>query len=216
MRKKRVTGVLPGINMGTGRLPGLQRVVAVAPSSPSMAIYGADIGPEMTVSIAGRRVVTAGSIPSIYNSARVSAPLPAVGKFAWRHVVSRQPTSSALVFGVGTSALSLTTYVGKTSSGWGFLSDGASAYYKITNDVTTTFMSAFGLGDTVEVAIDVSAGLLWFGMNGYWPVGDPASGGSAAFTGLTGTLYPMVSMQANQAVYLDPNITPPLGFSALP
>ena len=45
-------------------------------------------------------------------------------------------------------------------------------------------------GDVVQVAVDMTAGKIWFGKNGTFS-GTPASGSSAAFSNLSGTVVPL-------------------------
>jgi len=60
------------------------------------------------------------------------------------------------------------------------------------------FASGFGqwiVGDVVDVAYNADTGKLWFGENGTWyNSGDPDAGTGETYSGLSGTVYPTVSM----------------------
>lgn len=52
--------------------------------------------------------------------------------------------------------------------------------------------------DVAMVAIDLDAGKLWFGKNGTWNgSGNPATGDNPAYTGVSGTLFPMAYLVDN-------------------
>ena len=76
---------------------------------------------------------------------------------------------------------------------------------------------------TVGVAVDMDAGEIWWSMNGNWQISNSTTMGSAAFSNLSGTIYPAVSLALNH--YDDSHATihacaaemlygPPPGFSA--
>lgn len=81
---------------------------------------------------------------------------------------------------------------------------------------------AWAVNDTIMVAVNTITGSIWFGRNGTW-VGNPATGASPAYTGLSGTLYFAVSLMdgtsvRNVATAHTPSTqnkyAPPSGFTA--
>lgn len=106
-------------------------------------------------------------------------------------VVEAGPTSIDMLVGVSRSTLPLTGHVGQTADGWGYYQHTGDKY---TNNVGASYGGAWGNnGDRVGMAM--KNGSLWFRLNGVWQNGgDPAAGTGAAFTGLTGTLYPTASL----------------------
>jgi hypothetical protein len=51
--------------------------------------------------------------------------------------------------------------------------------------------------DVAMVAVNLDSGRIWFGKNGTWQIsGDPVAGTNYAFTGLSGTFYPLCTMGA--------------------
>jgi hypothetical protein len=58
-----------------------------------------------------------------------------------------------------------------------------------------TSSSGATTGDVVQVAVDLDAGKIWFGVNNTWvDSGNPASGTDAAYTGLSGTYLPTIGV----------------------
>ena len=60
------------------------------------------------------------------------------------------------------------------------------------------------------VALDLTAGKLWYGKDGVWMAGDPAAGTGATHTGVSGTLFPA----GNAGAYPNFNITANFGATA--
>ena len=76
-------------------------------------------------------------------------------------------------------------------------------------------------GDIMCWAVDMDNGYAWIGQNGTWSTGDPATGTSPLFTGVTGDISPAASLLATSS-YLDSGFTaagltytPPTGFLPL-
>lgn len=91
--------------------------------------------------------------------------------------------------GLANSSQTLNTYVGSSVNSWSYNAPGN----KIHNVTQTAVGSGFTNGQYVGVAVDLDAGNLWFSVNGTWVSGDPATGSSPAYTGVTGTLFPVMS-----------------------
>jgi hypothetical protein len=99
--------------------------------------------------------------------------------------------STFMEHGIGNASALLTGLPGRDANSWGYYQDDG---HKWANNVdggalgTGTFKTN---GDIVQIAF--KNGSLWFGKNNTWN-GDPAAGTGAAYTGITGTLYPMVGL----------------------
>lgn len=105
---------------------------------------------------------------------------------------------------------------------------GGWSYYQQTgnkahNGTTSTFGSTWASYNLViGIAVDLSAGNIWFALGNVWQAsGNPSGGTNAAFTGLTGTLYPGCSIYSGNGSYLTASFkssafryAPPTGFSA--
>jgi hypothetical protein len=95
------------------------------------------------------------------------------------------------------------------------------------NNGGSAYGSAFTTGDICSIALDLDNGKVWFGKNGTWfNSGDPAAGTNAAFTGLSGTFWPLFywgisagTSGINQAYFNFGqrafDYTPPTGFKSL-
>lgn len=71
---------------------------------------------------------------------------------------------------------------------------GYGSYYgkKYNNNTSAAYGDTWTTGDVIGIALDMYNGKIWFSKNGVWQAsGDPAAGTNAAYTGLTGTLYPV-------------------------
>jgi hypothetical protein len=98
---------------------------------------------------------------------------------------------------------------------------------KNNGGTSTSYGSSFTTGDTVMCAFDLDNGKMYWGKNGTWfASGDPAAGTNAAYTGLSGTFFPLWywGLGAGTSGVLISNInfgqrafayTAPSGFKAL-
>jgi hypothetical protein len=140
--------------------------------------------------------------------------------FEFVHTTSVQFTQVG-VFKTST-ALSTATYFAVSSDGWSYSAN----YGELRNNdaVITSGISTATTSDTINVAVDIDAGKLWFGKNGTWfNSGNPATGADAAYTNLSGAMSiaiaqynsggnAVVSLNAGQRPFA---YTPPDGFLAL-
>jgi hypothetical protein len=90
--------------------------------------------------------------------------------------------------GVGLSSQLLDESLGTGVYGWGHRDDG----YKLHSGATAydySWPSPYVIG----VAVDLDVGKVWISKNGTW-AGDPVAGTGEMFAGLSGSLFPMISM----------------------
>lgn len=92
--------------------------------------------------------------------------------------------------GVATLSAPLTSYVGSDANGWSYYQgDGQ----KITNAGASSYGATWTNGDIIGVAF--KNGKVWFAKNNTWQAsGDPAAGTNEAFSGITGTIYPALTL----------------------
>lgn len=92
---------------------------------------------------------------------------------------------------------SISGMVGQHATGWGFSPSRTAPYPSELRHASevVSYGGLFAVGDTVNVAVDLDAGRLWFGRNGVWIGGDPAANTAPAFSGLPAALYPAVSIR---------------------
>ena len=113
-----------------------------------------------------------------------------------------------IMIGIGTSAATLSNYIGSDTNGWAYYFGGQ----KYTNSTATAYGASYTAGDIIGIAFDADTGSLTFYKNG--------TSQGVAFTGLTsGPYFPALGL--NNAT---PNInfgqrpfayTAPSGFKAL-
>lgn len=114
------------------------------------------------------------------------------GKWYWE--ITQNAAILGQVVGVGNATMDLAQQVGITTDGWSYYGQDGKKYNGAGG---VAYGNTFVAGTIISYALDMDNGKLWFAKAGTWQnSGDPAAGTNAAFTGLTGTLYPAWS-QAN-------------------
>lgn len=85
-----------------------------------------------------------------------------------------------------------------TANQWGlFMSSPPSSGHVdyVPGGVSGALQAPAAVGDVYGVAIDFSGGgKLWFNKNGTWDSGNPATGTSPVFTGMSGTFFPFATV----------------------
>ncbi|MGV0961804.1 MAG: SPRY domain-containing protein [Limnohabitans sp.] len=148
---------------------------------------------------------------------------PALSSGKWYFEFIFSGTDSNMMFGVASSSVSLGSHIGGAATGWAYYANNG---YKWNGGSNTTYGSAFSAGDKIGVAIDFTAGKIWFSKNNTWQnSGNPPTGANPAFSNVTGAVYPAVSAYSYSggvvpvinvfAIASELNYTPPNGFSAL-
>ena len=111
------------------------------------------------------------------------------GKYYFEYTASTAYDNHMI--GVVTSDVTLSTYLGNYASGWGYQSNGNKVH---ADSFTGSQPTANSGGDIIQVAVDMDAGKIWFGINGtYIGSGNPSSGANPAYSNLSGTVFPAVS-----------------------
>ena len=95
------------------------------------------------------------------------------------------------------------TYPGKSENCYVVRTDNGKKY---TNNADSSYGDAYAGGDTLQVALDLDNGKIWFGKNNVWPnSGNPATGANEAYSGLqtagTGDYIPVFSSY-NQGAFI--------------
>lgn len=147
----------------------------------------ADTDASVTLSNGNLRATsTAGS--AAYKSSRATFG-KSTSKWYFELTYTTLPALSGIIFGVSTLATGTGTYVGSNTISWGIAFNGD----KYTNGTNTNVLSSSSQGGYAMVALDIGAGKIWFGLDGTFD-GSPSAGTGPSFTGLSGTLYPMISV----------------------
>lgn len=123
------------------------------------------------------------------------------------------------LLGIGNAAALVSDYCGGNINSWGW---GHVASLKFHNSSQISWGTAPTLNSVIMLAWNADTGKLWFGKDGTWfSSGDPANDANPAYTGVTGTLFPMVSIYSNNSA-ITANFstasfvyTPPTGFSSI-
>lgn len=136
------------------------------------------------------------------------------GKWYWEITVGTPPERD---IGIALATHDLSVFCGGTGESWAYYGGDGEVYH---DDPGTAHGVTFGSGDVVGVALDMDSGKVWWRVNGTWQSGDPATGTTPAFSGLTGTMYPCIGggdngiATANFGASAFAN-TPPSGFVGL-
>jgi hypothetical protein len=142
------------------------------------------------------------------------------GKFYWEETVS---VISGSILHIGATQLNGATtesaLIART-----YYADGNKYSFNTGSIAGTAFGSSYTTNDVIGVAIDMSAGKIWFSKNGtFQGSGNPSAGTNEAYSGLTGVWGPFAGKAAvgnNPTVILNCGqrpftYTPPTGFVAL-
>jgi chitodextrinase len=140
----------------------------------------ADKGANITLSAANLSMAGAAGI-SGHQSARATIGKSA-GKWYWEVTLNAGDTCMA---GIGKAAANLASFPGGDANGNGYYYSGM----KFTSGSSAPYGAAFVAGDVIGVALDMDAGTVTFSKNG-------VSQG-VAYTGLSGTYFPMCSVNGN-------------------
>lgn len=99
------------------------------------------------------------------------------------------------------------TYLGNDAQAWIFYSDGKAFTADTVGTGNLITMPTHALNAWIDVAADLDAKLIWFRLNGgNWnnsATANPATGvGGASFSGLTGSVFPVITCDENGVGYL--------------
>lgn len=156
--------------------------------SPVVTLNPADMDSDITLSPGNFQVVKGGADRS--RSVRATLGRNGATDDGYFEVrVDDGLTSTFMLVGLAPLSVSVASGPGVSADSWAYYQDTGEKY---TNNVLSAFGASWkSNGDIVMCAM--KAGKVWWGRNGTW-VGDPAAGTGEAFSGLTGTLYPMLTL----------------------
>jgi hypothetical protein len=107
-------------------------------------------------------------------------------------------------------------FIGQDTHSWGYVGVNGDTVH---NTSFTSFGATYAQGDVIGVAVDFGTGNAWFAKNNtYQASGNPATGANPALTGLSGPLFPGISLfdstnQITVAFSSGNSFSPPSGFS---
>lgn len=113
------------------------------------------------------------------------------GKWYWE--VTMDAINDIMV-DVGLASVPVSSYAGNDSDGYGYYNTDGNKY----NSGANVAYGATYTTDIIGVALDMDNGKVWWSKNGSWQAsGDPGAGTNEAYSGLTGTMYAMLSIYTN-------------------
>jgi hypothetical protein len=137
-----------------------------------------------------------------------------VGKSSGKYYFEITVDDDSYMCGIGvcsaTTSFSTGDWLARQSDGWEYTSDG---YFGNNVGSWKSAPPSYTTGDIISLAIDLDNGKIWWGKNGTWlDSGDPANGTNAAYTNLSGTIYPHVTLRTSSDN--SPQVTANFGASA--
>jgi hypothetical protein len=123
---------------------------------------------------------------------RGTVAMPASGKWYFEFTPTVISGTRSPSVGIANSTLSPTASNGYYSASAWTVSCGSNGN-KQHNNSETSYASAFAANDVGMCAVDLDNGKIWWGKNGTWfASGNPATGANAAFSDVSGTVFPAV------------------------
>lgn len=172
------------------------------------------------ISLSGSNLVaTRVANGAAYRSVRANVSKAYTGQGYFEIVITTMGAGAPyIMLGIATGSAALSNHVGVDVYGWSYYGQDGK---KFTNAAGSAYGSAFAQGAVIGVAFN--NGKVWFAENNTWN-GDPAAGTGEAFSGITGTIFPMVSLYDGVGGEVDVvtgkfkssdfTYSPPSGFSA--
>ncbi len=172
------------------------------------------------VTLSGSNLVATRASGSLgYSAVRATSSKYYTGQGYFEVAITAMEVGSPyIIVGIANSSATLNDHVGSDANGWGYYgADGS----KFNNDTATAYGAAFAQGSVIGVAFN--NGKVWFAKNNTWN-GSPASDTGEAFSGITGEIFPIVSVYDGIISAVDSvtarfkssslSYSPPSGFSA--
>ena len=146
------------------------------------------------------------------------------GKWYWEYHIDKD--SEWQNYGIAASDFNIDGELGHSpdSYAWKIVKGESYDYNGLYHNSSTMIRSynpGATTGDVVMIALDLDNGKMWFGVNGVWREdGNPETGANPAFSEISGTYYPALSMYYRDEVTgvfkaSDFYYAPPTGFSPL-
>lgn len=182
---------------------------AVAAVTWNPADKGADIV------LSGSNLIASGTSMPTQQTVRATAS-KASGLYYFEVKVDAGGNDFVMV-GITTSALATNDYIGNNATSYGYFGVNGQKY----NAGGAAYGDTFTTAAVIGVAVNFTTGKIWFAKNNVWQAsGDPVAGTNEAFSGVSGTYFPGLSMFTDtyQATArfkaADFTYSPPTGFSA--
>ena len=141
------------------------------------------------------------------------------GKWYWEIKVLVR--GSGVSVGIGGAGAPLNNMLGFDGDAYGYIYTGKKSYGDGAHYID--YGDSYTTNDIIGVALDLDTGKLWWAKNNAWQAaGNPAAGTNEAYSGVSGTYSPMVSMlgsvdSSTKARFAagDQSYEPPAGFESI-
>lgn len=170
----------------------LAQGVASTPGPPAVTWNPADASGFLTLYNSNLSVYKSSGGDAGYAGLRATQARSATdaGGFYFEVLVVGSNTSPFMSIGVANASQVLDNYTGSGTNGWGYYQQTGT---KLHAGAGTAYGAAYGTGDVIGVLL--KNGAVYFRKNGTWQnSADPDAETGAAFTGLTGSLYPTAAL----------------------
>jgi len=140
----------------------------------------------------GDVTVSEGNLKALHSGTQHDAIRSSFGKSTgkWYYEALVPTAESYIHLGLANTEWSVYGNVYDSSLNWTFQSNGSTNNGSNTN----TGISALSAGDIVQVAYDLDASKIWFGVNNTWVLsGNPSTAANPVYSNLSGTLAPVGS-----------------------
>ncbi|MFK2904584.1 hypothetical protein ISP17_11460 [Dyella ginsengisoli] len=176
-------------------IPGFTKHRAAGPTAVTW--NPSDKGPDIVLSSGNLAAAPSGSYTT-HEAVRATLSR-STGKWCIEFECTATGASNYTVVGLANSSMALgpssMAFPGSDANGWGYYELDGSKYH---NGTSAAYGASYGIGDVITAYWDADAGLLWYAKNGAVQAGgDPAAGTGAAFSGVTGTLFPALNIFAS-------------------
>ena len=141
----------------------------------------------------GNLTATRNGISNFFESVKATLGVDASspGGRMFEIYIDEATTSPFCTIGIATYAAPVSANAcGQDSEGWAYYQQTGQSYH---SNSLASYGTAYATGD--RIAVFLRAGKLWFAKNGTWQnSGDPNSNTGEAFSGISGIVFPMISL----------------------
>lgn len=169
-----------------------------APPTPTYATWSAgDKAANLTLT-GGDLIVTHNGFPNLTNGLVRATSGKSSGKWYFEIIVNNPTASPFALVGIAPLSLATSGYPGGSSDSYGYYQQAGEKY---NNSTAGTFGAAWSTtNDIIGVAVDLDNGKIWWAKNGAWQGGgDPDAGTGEAYSSISGTYYPALSLHRSSA-----------------
>lgn len=173
----------------------IQQILLSHGSGPQVTWNPSDKSSRVTLSVSNSVARKTSGTTATWDMARATLGRSTLKRYFEVLCVRTSGSDNTIMVGIANSSAPLDTasgHPGGTTNGYGLYVLNGNKY---TNNVGTAYSTAWDGDTTIGVAVDFTAGKIWIANENTWGSGgDPAAGTGEAFSGISGTFFPAVSM----------------------